>query len=622
MKNYFYKLILKSFAKNVVSLPPKLRSKNPQKENKNKLSPIYNLLKSEKLAESNSEKLNVQEKLDYETILSEASKTMLMNYYKIYEDKTYRDKDMKNLTEYLQKCYMSNEINLFINYLKDAKKIIDSENVEKTEEVFKMFIDKVYSINSNKTINKTLIQVLSKISLKDLSPEEIFKKARLDHDTLIISDHRYQEESNNRPLQKSIFFSQLESSFNSTLNIRNPVTNDIDKPEQDFKDAFMMKYEYMFKEPLLLQKNSNLTNFDFSTYVYFTSMPFFYPIQDKESGKTIIKHLNNEIIIKNGINLSKSPEFKSFVEKYLLRAVLNGFNTENNDEYTENSMKNMRVEILSCYSPKSQVNDYYDMNLVNESVDFINEVFENTDEAKQQSMEKMGKYRTYYKTEVDESKEEIYNMTKFIENTRYLQLRKHEIEKEIKGRIKDPILCNGLIQFNNYEEKKIFLNSGAGTFGVHLQGKNVRFMDADFCNVLEVKHYLGDNCKNIKDLMKFINLRFKIKNENALMLEMPNYVNDISGTLSSQTLDDPDCRIYIRFNSFLNALRAYQLFKEEPLKKVIRAKISKPIIRFYNGHFFSGLELVMKNTITDLEKILSIPSNYSEINNILEKEII
>lgn len=622
MKNYFYKLILKSFAKNVVSLPPKLRSKNPQKENKNKLSPIYNLLKSEKLAESNSEKLNVQEKLDYETILSEASKTMLMNYYKIYEDKTYRDKDMKNLTEYLQKCYLANEINLFINYLKDAKKIIDSENVEKTEEVFKMFIDKVYSINSNKTINKTLIQILSKISLKDLSPEEIFKKARLDHDTLIISDHLYQEESNNRPLQKSIFFSQLESSFNSTLNIRNPVTNDIDKPEQDFKDAFLMKYEYMFKEPLLLQKNSNLTNFDFSTYVYFTSMPFFYPIQDKESGKTIIKHLNNEIIIKNGINLSKSPEFKSFVEKYLFRAVLNGFNTENNDEYTENSMKNMRVEILNCYSPKSLVNDYYDMNLVNESVDFINEVFENTDEAKHESMERMGRYRTYYKTEVDESKEEIYNMTKFIKNTKYLSLRKHEIEKEIKGRMKDPILCNGLIQFNNYEEKKMFLNSGAGTFGVHLQGKNVRFMDADFCNVLEVKHYLGDHCKNIKDLMKFINLRLKIKNENALMLEMPNYVNDISGTLSSQPLDDPDCRIYIRFNSFLNALRAYQLFKEEPLKKVIRAKISKPIIRFYNGHFFSGLELVMKNTITDLEKILSIPSNYSEINNILEKEII
>jgi hypothetical protein len=377
----------------------------------------------------------------------------------------------------------------------------------------------------------------------------------------------------------------------------------------------------MFKEPLLLQKNTNLTNFDFSNYVYFTSMPFFYPIQDRESGKTTIKHLNNEIIIKNGINLSKSPEFKTFVEKYLLRAVLNGFNTErNNDQYIENSMKNMRVEILNCFSAKSQTNDYYDINLVNESVDFISEVFEGTDEAKHESMERIGRYRTYYKTEVDESKEEIYNMNKFIENTKYLQLRKFEIEKEIKGRMKEPILCSGLIQFNNYEEKKLFLNSGAGVFGVHLQGKNVRFMDADFCNILEIKHYLGD--MNLKDLMKFINLRLKIKNANGLMLEMPNYVNDISGVLSSQTLEDPDTRIYLRFNSFLNALRAYEIFKEDPLKKVIRAKLNKPIVRFYNGHFFSGLELVLKNTITDLEKILSIPSNYSETNNILEKELI
>jgi hypothetical protein len=151
MKNYFYKIITKTFAKNVVSLPPKLRSKNPQKENKKKLSPIYNLLKSEKLAESNNEKLNVQEKLDYETILTEASKTMLMNYYKIYEDKSNRERDLKNLCDYLQKCYLSNEINLFINHLKDTKKIIDSDNVEKTEEVFKMFIDKVYNINTNKS---------------------------------------------------------------------------------------------------------------------------------------------------------------------------------------------------------------------------------------------------------------------------------------------------------------------------------------------------------------------------------------------------------------------------------------------------------------------------------------
>lgn len=48
----------------------------------------------------------------------------------------------------------------------------------------------------------------------------------------------------------------------------------------------------------------------------------------------------------------------------------------------------------------------------------------------------------------------------------------------------------------------------------------------------------------------------------------------------------------------------------------------KPVIRFYNGYFSSGAELVIKNTITNIDKVLSIQSNYCEVNNILEKEII
>ena len=148
-----YNIVFKRFSTGVITIPPNLKSKNPQKENKKKLSPIYNLLRSEKLAGSNNEKLNVQEKLDYETILKEASKIMLLNYYKIYEDKTTREKDIKNLSDYLQKFYSSKELNVFINNLKESKKVIDSENVEKTEEVFKMFIDKIYSLNTNKSNN-------------------------------------------------------------------------------------------------------------------------------------------------------------------------------------------------------------------------------------------------------------------------------------------------------------------------------------------------------------------------------------------------------------------------------------------------------------------------------------
>jgi hypothetical protein len=152
------------------------------------------------------------------------------------------------------------------------------------------------------------------------------------------------------------------------------------------------------------------------------------------------------------------------------------------------------------------------------------------------------------------------------QGTKYIQLRKNEIEKEIKNRLKDSILCNGIIKFNSYQEKKEFLNSGAGTFGVHLQGKNVRFTDADFCNVIELSNFVNTlNLNGIKDL---INIRFKLKNADFLNLEIPNYVNDVYDS-SSKILDDPSQKIYIRFNSFSEAYKAIELFNEtEPLKKV------------------------------------------------------
>ncbi len=147
-----YKFVVRKFAKNVICIPPKLKAKNPQKENKNKLSPIYNLLKSEKLAESTNEKLNVEEKRDYETLLKDSSKVMLMNFYKIYEDKAVRIKETKNLYDLVNKTLNYKEVNLFIIYIKEIKRIIDSEEIEKTEEVFKMFLDKIYNISSNKGI--------------------------------------------------------------------------------------------------------------------------------------------------------------------------------------------------------------------------------------------------------------------------------------------------------------------------------------------------------------------------------------------------------------------------------------------------------------------------------------
>ena len=72
---------LSKISNKVVSIPPKLLVKNPKKVSDDKLSPIYNLLKSEKLADNKNESLNIIEKNDYESILNEYSKQMLLNYY-------------------------------------------------------------------------------------------------------------------------------------------------------------------------------------------------------------------------------------------------------------------------------------------------------------------------------------------------------------------------------------------------------------------------------------------------------------------------------------------------------------------------------------------------------------
>jgi hypothetical protein len=159
-----YQIIFKKFS-NKIYIPPKLRTKNPVKANdtKKKQSPIYNLLKSQKLVESTGEKINIEERLDYETIISDAAKQMLLSYYKIYEDKTERHKEVKNLYECLKKFYTPNEINLFLTHFKWIKNIINTQDVQKTEEIFKMFIDRVYNINNNKSKSNNK-QVSSNIS--------------------------------------------------------------------------------------------------------------------------------------------------------------------------------------------------------------------------------------------------------------------------------------------------------------------------------------------------------------------------------------------------------------------------------------------------------------------------
>jgi len=81
MKRKLYNYIKKSFSK-VITIPPSLNRKNPlpKSEEKDKLSPLYQLLQTEKIADNKNEALNLSEKHDYEAILAEHSQKMLVHY--------------------------------------------------------------------------------------------------------------------------------------------------------------------------------------------------------------------------------------------------------------------------------------------------------------------------------------------------------------------------------------------------------------------------------------------------------------------------------------------------------------------------------------------------------------
>ena len=143
-------LTKKKFAK-VVSIPPRLKIKNPKPTDNKLINPVYSLLKSEKLSENKNETFNSLEKIAYETLIITASKKMLDNYYKIYDQE--QEKNIENLYTFINESLLTKEINIFITFLNEAKNIIDLSTVEKNEKIFSLFLDKLFNLTQRKSKN-------------------------------------------------------------------------------------------------------------------------------------------------------------------------------------------------------------------------------------------------------------------------------------------------------------------------------------------------------------------------------------------------------------------------------------------------------------------------------------
>lgn len=137
----------KFFSNKVVVIPPKLKAKNPKKVNTNKnKSPVYNLLQTEKLVESTGEVKNFDQKTNFETKILSGAKEMLINNSKLFADDKKTIEELKNFIIY---SLNAKEQTLLKKYLEQTVELISSKDVEISENLFSVLLDKIYNLTTN-----------------------------------------------------------------------------------------------------------------------------------------------------------------------------------------------------------------------------------------------------------------------------------------------------------------------------------------------------------------------------------------------------------------------------------------------------------------------------------------
>lgn len=85
-------------------------------------------------------------------------------------------------------------------------------------------------------------------------------------------------------------------------------------------------------------------------------MPFFFPLKNNETQEVEMKHLSNEIIIKNGISIHQDEIYKTFVSKYLKKAFSSNFD-------------NIDIDIFGFYNMRN--NDRLESSIMEENIVYL-----------------------------------------------------------------------------------------------------------------------------------------------------------------------------------------------------------------------------------------------------------
>jgi len=141
MKNNFFKFSIRKFSKSV-SIPPKLR--NAGLETKKNQS----LFKYESLIDNPRDNNLEKEKSHYNNLIENSSKNMIFNHFKLNDSDN--NSNFNEFYTYTSQKLDTNQINKLIHVIVEIKFKLDSDNIEKTEDLFRFLISKLYNLTEDK----------------------------------------------------------------------------------------------------------------------------------------------------------------------------------------------------------------------------------------------------------------------------------------------------------------------------------------------------------------------------------------------------------------------------------------------------------------------------------------
>lgn len=141
MKNNLIKITIRNFSK-TVSIPPKLRNLSiDQRKN-------LSLFRYESLIDNQTDANLEKEKAHYNNLIESCSKSMIFNHFKL------NDSDNNNIFNefysFTSQKLDTKQINRLIQIIDEIKVKLDSDNIEKTEDLFKFLISKLYYLTEDK----------------------------------------------------------------------------------------------------------------------------------------------------------------------------------------------------------------------------------------------------------------------------------------------------------------------------------------------------------------------------------------------------------------------------------------------------------------------------------------